>query len=434
MVLTDRGEVPMNTGAILVFDEYRGPTPTEMWALLDTRLVTVPRLRQRVHRPPPGGGLPIWVDDADFAVENHVSKRELSTSAGLPELLDIAAGLVCERLPLERSPWRACLVTDPLTGQVRAVILVVHHVMADGLGGLAVLSALADPGLPSPSAAFPRPRPPYLSLALDAVRQRARGFAGLPRRLRSALAGINELGVRHGHAHLAGATSLTRRTSGRRRLSTVEVALPEVVAAAHSAGGTVNDVVLAAITGAAMRLLERRGESAESLVVSVPVSGRAAADPDHLGNRTGVRPVRIPLIADDQARLVAVVGITRAAGGAARASSSGPLGAVFRLLARLGLFAWFVDHQRLVDTFETNLRGPEERLNIGGHPVLAVIPMAVNPGNVGVSFDVLSYAGTLGITVVADPDVVPDLDLLTRFLSETLGRLLALQNPVLAKK
>ena len=149
-------------------------------------------------------------------------------------------------------------------------------------------------------------------------------------------------------------------------MSTVETPLTEVASAAHAADGTVNDVVLAAVGGALMRLLAERGERPPSLVVSVPVSGRAAADLDHLGNRTGVRPVRIPLIADDRARLHAVAGITRAAAGAPRASSSGPLGVAFRLLARLGLFAWFVDHQRLVDTFETNLRGPVERLSIGG--------------------------------------------------------------------
>jgi hypothetical protein len=54
--------------------------------------------------------------------------------------------------------------------------------------------------------------------------------------------------------------------------------------------------------------------------------------------------------------------------------------------------------------------------------------MAVNPGNVGVSYDVLSYAGTLGVTVVADPDVVPDLDRLTELLSGALARLCALRD------
>ena len=428
MLLTDRGDVPMNTGAVLLLDGDDGPTVPELQTILVDRVPTVPRLGQRVHRPPPGCGLPVWVNATDFRLEDHVDCRELPHSTGLPGLLDLAAALVCERLTLERPPWRACLVTDPATGRVKALVLVVHHVMTDGLGGLAVLSALADPGLPTPVGGAPCPRPSHRALALDAARQRVGGVAGLPARLRGALAGLGELGAGSGLPHRAGGTSLTRRTSDRRRLSTVETPLTEVASAAHAADGTVNDVVLAAVAGALMRLLAERGERPGSLVVSVPVSDRVATDPDHLGNRTGVRPVRIPLIADDQTRLRAVVDITRAAAGSPRASSSGPLGVAFRLLARLGLFGWFVDHQRLVDTLETNLRGPAERLHLGGHPVRAVIPMAVSPGNVGVSFDVLSYAGTLGITIVADPDVVPDLDQLTRLLSEALARLCETQS------
>jgi hypothetical protein len=211
-------------------------------------------------------------------------------------------------------------------------------------------------------------------------------------------------------------------------MSTVEIPLSDVVAAAHAAGGTVNDVLLTAIGGATREFLAMRGEHPHWLVVSVPVSGRAAADPDHLGNQTGVRPVGIPLAADDRARLRSVIGITRTAATGRRATSSAPLGVALRLLCRLGLFGWFIDRQRLVDTFETNLRGPVERLRLGGNSVLAVIPMAVNPGNVGVSYDVLSYAGTLGVTVVADPGVVPDLDRLTGLLSEALERLCALRD------
>jgi WS/DGAT/MGAT family acyltransferase len=428
VLLTDRGTVPMNTGAVLVFDDDGGPAPTELEALLADRIATVARLRQCVHRPPLGGGFPVWVDDPSFRLEDHLVRRELAGSADRPALLDVAASLVCERLPFARPPWRAAIVIDSSTGLVTALVLVVHHVLADGLGGLAVLSALADPGLPAPTTGFPVTPPSYAALALDAARQRAHRIANLPVRLRAGLAGLKELGVGAGGPHRAGRTSLTHRTSGRRRIGTVEIPLRDVVAVAHAAGGTVNDVLLAAIGGAIPRFLAERGESPEWLVVSVPVSGRSAADPDHLGNQTGVRPVCIPFVADDRARLHAVIRITRTAAKARRASSSAPLGVAFRLLSRLGLFGWFVDRQHLVDTFETNLRGPVERLRLGGHSVRSVIPMAVNPGNVGVSFDVLSYAGALGVTVVADPVIVPDLDRLTEMLSEALARLCALRD------
>ncbi|MFO8152621.1 WS/DGAT domain-containing protein [Thioalkalivibrio sp.] len=97
----------------------------------------------------------------------------------------------------------------------------------------------------------------------------------------------------------------------------------------------------------------------------------------------------------------------------------------FRALGRLGLFQPFIDRQRLVNTFVTNVRGPTTAMTLGGRPVVALIPIAVNPGNVGVSFDILSYGGLLGITVVADPDVVPDQDRLTDLLARELTELRA---------
>ena len=81
---------------------------------------------------------------------------------------------------------------------------------------------------------------------------------------------------------------------------------------------------------------------------------------------------------------------------------------VFRGLAAVGAFQAFIDHQRLVHTFVTNVRGPAHHLRVAGAEVTAVVPVAVNPGNVAVSFDVLSYAGTLVVTLVCDPVLVPE--------------------------
>ena len=147
--------------------------------------------------------------------------------------------------------------------------------------------------------------------------------------------------------------------------------------------------------------------------------------PDRLGNNTGVRPIAVPTLVDDHARLAAIISLTRASRELARASSAGPLGLAFRVLSRLGLFQPFINHQRLVHTFETNMRGPVAPMSFGGHQVVAVVPAAVNPGNIGVSFDALSYAGVLTTTVVADPDIVPELDQLAHSLNAVYTRLAA---------
>jgi hypothetical protein len=94
-------------------------------------------------------------------------------------------------------------------------------------------------------------------------------------------------------------------------------------------------------------------------------------------------------------------------------------------MGALGIFQVFIDHQRLVHTFVTNVRGPQAPVHFAGHPITTVIPLAITPGNVGVCFDILSYASGLVVTVVADLAIVPEQDLLTSVLAEELAQLLA---------
>jgi hypothetical protein len=79
----------------------------------------------------------------------------------------------------------------------------------------------------------------------------------------------------------------------------------------------------------------------------------------------------------------------------------------------------------LVHTFETNLRGPSAAMSLGGHRIGTAIPMVVNPGNVGISFVVLSYAGVLGVTLVADPLIVPEQDAIAEYFEAVCRRLLS---------
>jgi diacylglycerol O-acyltransferase / wax synthase len=422
VLATDRGSVPMNIGAVIEFEAGGGPSLPALRDLLSERVPTIPRLRQRLRRVPFGCGRPVWVDDPDFVLDRHLVERKWPTPGGDRQLLDVAAELMCQRLGTDRPLWRACLVIDSVGGQA-ALIVVLHHVLADGLGGLAILAALADPGLPAPTRTFPKRPPQRRELAADAAREKVRAASTLPLRLRRGLAGLRELGLAPSRPRLIEKTSLNRPTSNRRRLATVTVPLADIVTAAHRAGGTVNDVVLAAVTGALITELRARGEYPARLVVSVPVSGRPSATADRLGNNTGVRPITVPTLADDNARLAEIISLTRTSRELARASSAGPLGLAFRALSRLGLFPTFIEHQRLVHTFETNMRGPTEPLSFGGHRVSAVVPAAVNPGNIGVAFDALSYAGVLSVTLVTDPDIVEELDPLTHSLSAAYARL-----------
>ena len=95
------------------------------------------------------------------------------------------------------------------------------------------------------------------------------------------------------------------------------------------------------------------------------------------------------------------------------------LGPAFRILAWLGVLQWFVDRQSLVTTLVTNLRGPAVRLSFLTAPITDVVPVSPITGNVTVGFAVLSYAGKLVVTAIADPQHCPDLQVLaTRLQSE----------------
>jgi WS/DGAT/MGAT family acyltransferase len=338
--------------------------------------------------------------------------------------LDVAARFACTPLPRDRPLWAARWVTG-LPDGAAALVLVVHHCIADGLGGLAVLAALADGGRDLPADDFPREPPTMRDLFTEAWRQRARGLRRTGMRLRRSSAGLRELfGERH-RPRLVARTSLNRPTGPSRRLTTVSLPLSPLAETAHTRGCTVNDVLLTAVAGAMGEVLRARGELVTEIVASVPISSRRATTVERLGNETGVLPLTLPLVTDTSERLRRIALVTKARRTASRGSSAGPLGLAFRSLAAVGAFKAMIEHQRLVHTFVTNVRGPAEALSLAGHRVTSVVPIAITPGNVGVSFDILSYAGTLVLTVVADPGVVPEQDALTAAIERELASLLA---------
>ena len=177
--------------------------------------------------------------------------------------------------------------------------------------------------------------------------------------------------------------------------------------------------MLAAVTGAIRAVLLRRGEDITTLVVSVPVSGRASAGAE-LGNQVGVLPVVLPAAGDAEERLTQIARITRDRKHGQRGASAAVLEPAFRLLATLGVVPWLLDRQRMINTFVTNLRGPTQPMRLLGAPVLDVVIVNGTTGNVSVAFGVLSYAGALNVSVIADPDVCHEHDAVTAALQKQL--------------
>ena len=426
---TGDGRAAGHIGAVLLLGAAPGFSVAEARRVLGERIRAVPRLRQRLYRAPPGCGRPYWADHPAFDINEHVRQVCCPPPGDERALLDLAAAQLREPMPRSRPLWSATFVTG-LAGGSTGLLIIMDHVLADGIAGLAVLDALVDQIAATAQARadrFPVPAPRARELAADAwrgrLRRAPRAEPGTPRQARGwrrIREGIIELGVARPPRRRP-ATSLNRPVGPRRRLDVVAVDLAGLRDLGHAHGGTVNDVVLAAVAGALRTLLAARGEQLGEVTITVPVAARRAATGGELGNQIGIMPVTVPATGDFGTRVTRTAEITRERKPGARGASAALFVPAFLLLARTGLLRWFARHQRVVQTFVTNLHGPEDPLTFGGAAVRAIIPIPSTTGNVTVTFAAASYAGTLRITILSDPSRMPDAPALAAALHHELS-------------
>jgi diacylglycerol O-acyltransferase / wax synthase len=167
----------MNVGAVLVLGTGPGFSVQEAQRLLGERARAVPRLRQRLRRAPPGCGRPFWAGYPAFDLRHHVRQLPCPPPGDERALLEVASAVTLTSLPPSRPLWSATFVTG-LADDGTGLVIVMNHVLADGMGGLAVLATLVDeaPGLPTGNpgrARFPVPAPGTRTLAADAGAIRA---------------------------------------------------------------------------------------------------------------------------------------------------------------------------------------------------------------------------------------------------------------------
>jgi diacylglycerol O-acyltransferase / wax synthase len=416
----DGRSVPGQLGIILLLDRANGLGVAHVRRLISERIPAVPRLRQKLIRAPFGCGGPIWIDDPRFDIRNHVRGVAFQDPLDEPALLDTALSVIAAPLPRTAPLWAAVLVTGLADNQA-ALVFVAHHVLADGVGGLAVLANLVDSRSGIRSACFRRPAPTAAALAQDAFFSRLRALRHVARSwqlLRTSMSAGGGL-----RPPRAPACSLNQRTGPRRSIAVVRTEVAPLRAAAHRHGATLNDAVLVAIAGALRQVLMDRSEYLDGFVMAVPVSGHRPGSEPSLSNMVSPMLVPVPATGNIGKRLEQVAARVRAH----KADATGPppialLGWLFRPLAAVGGYRWYMNHQHRLHTLVSHVRGPAEQVAFGGFPITSAIPLVVaEGGNVTVYFEVLSYAGTLTISVITDPEHFPDLDTLTKALRAELG-------------
>lgn len=427
MMLGVSSRWPQDVGALVLLEDDAGLDLGTLRRVIDAGLPLAPRFRQRLLTPRRGLGPPYWVDDAEFHLARHVREQVVAAPGDETALLATVERLRRRALDLTRPLWEVWLLTG-LAGGRRGLYVRIHHAVADGMAAMATISSFLqdDPAATaaSPPSWSPRPAPSDLQLLVDNLRRRLAGVGGwvrvlahpraLGRRVRAQVAAYRTLlAVRP-----APRTSLTRMIGGDRTVTLLRADLSALKAVGHAHGATVNDVLLAATTAGARRLLHTRGELAEGSIVHTysPVSLRPRRRGPQQGNLLAQMIVPLPVGEPDPARRLRTIA-RETARSKERAHTSLELMVANRLMRSLTLA---IAVRRRVNLTTANLPGPGHALHLNGARVREVYPLIPLIADEPLGVGALSYAGVLYIGVVADPAVVPDLEVFTEAVRREL--------------
>ena len=443
--LEDNQPSHMHVASVTIFD---GPAPAydEFVEGIAERLHLVPRYRQKLAFIPWGQGRPKWVDDPTFNISYHVRATALPPPGSEEQLRALAGRVFSQRLDRDKPLWEVW-IAQGLEGDRFALLSKVHHSLVDGVSGADLMTVLFDvtpePAVPPQVEGEvwqPRPLPNDSQLLAEALLERATQPGEFVRTVRHAFRGPREF-ARNAFEATAGLSALARGTlrpapaspyngsiGPHRRFTWVRVHLDDIKAIKNSLGGTVNDVVLATVTGALRRHLHSRGVPTADLTLRamVPVSVRSDLEQGALGNRVAAMMAPLPVWCENPiVRLDVVQDSMR------NLKSSGQaVGA--EVLTRIGGFApptimaqatRIGARQRAFNLVVTNVPGPQFPLYIQGRELLDVFPMVPLATNQRLGLALMSYNGAINFGLIGDYDSMADLEDVANHLAASLEEL-----------
>jgi WS/DGAT/MGAT family acyltransferase len=424
---------PQDIGALVLLDGTELVDATGRFRIdvvregIGARLHLAPRFRQVIRAPQKRLGGPVWVDDANLDLRDHVRVDPLPAGSGEAEVLDRIEQLRRRRLDPSKPLWEVWFLPGLPDGRI-AMYVRLHHSLADGMAAMRTIDRFLDTEPDPPTASAPTwtaaAPPSGRELRADHVwrrRRRIRRRLGLflhpwrtLQRARDAWPAVRELFAEKP----ADRTSLDRTVGPGRRIAVIRTELEEVKRVAHNHGGTVNDVLLAATEGGLRALLRRRGEPTDDTTVRVyvPISMRDGGTGPQHGNQIAQMAIPLPLRAADPGERLRRMAIETTARKARTRTSMERL-LRGRLAMRLMLIA--VMRQR-VNATTASIPGPTEPRYLAGARVLEVVPVVPLVANEPLAVAALSYAGALTFGVVADRDAFPDLEMFATEMREEL--------------
>jgi diacylglycerol O-acyltransferase len=436
----ERKEIPLHIAAVCIFE---GEIPfDEFVRTIDSRLHLLPRYRQVIVEPPFHLGYPNWEDDRRFNIRRHIFRVRVDAPGGRAQLEKLVSRILSQVMDRSKPLWDLHVI-DGLEGGRGAVVVRMHHALADGVAGIAILRIMLDtsPVLPR-RVVKPRYRPQpavegdrsIVNALTSAVHNSLENLIAAEGvlldfsrtltddRTQDALQKL--IGLFPEFAASSDRFVFNRPCGGERRFCWTEFPLAEVQAIREAVGGTVNDVILTALARAVTRYVRAHGETVAGrfLRVVCPVNVRQDGG-ESLGNRITFMPVALPLGVAGPIRTLHQVAARTEIMKNARAAhlvallasclgaAPPPLQALFwRTVPQIPLPV------PLLHMICTNIAGSPTPLYSVGRRMIASYPHVPTGYELGVNCAVQSYNGQLFCGFTADAQVVPDAGRLRDFM------------------
>lgn len=413
--------------------------------LIESRLLQFDRFRQRVVRPSLPMAPHYWEYDPTFNVNAHLHHIGLPSPHDKSALQQLVSDLMSTSLDFSKPLWQMHVIDG--YGDGGAIVVRLHHAMADGMALIGVLLALTEmsPGTPQPEpddlSAVANP-PGSLLGSWEALQLRTAELLGkgvkVGRRalLESLESYLNndrprELAeIANDYAHAAGKLALRapdplnvfrgQLSVAKRAAWSRPLPLSEVKAMRKATGATINDLMIAAITGGLRRYLEGHGEEIVDFRAAVPVNLRGPNEMGGLGNKFGLVFLDLPVGMVDMPKRLAAV---RYRMESLKDSQEAPVS--LDVLGAIGFSAQAIQDAAVriiggkATAVLTNMPGPPIPLYLAGQPIESFMFWVPQSGRLGLGISILSYAGNIYVGVATDAGLVPDPDeILSGFYAE----------------
>ena len=424
------------------FDHHR------LRALVSDRISFVPRYRQRLAEVPGGLANPVWVDDDHFDLDYHVRRSALPRPGTDDQLRELVSRIVSRRLDRSRPLWEIYVV-EGLAGDRVALLYKSHQALVDGVHtvdlGQLLLDMSPEPKTLDPDDDWvPHPAPSAAGLVAGAVIDSVTAPSTIVDTVSVAAGSALRTADRLGGRTRAVAQALTGRgprrpgpvvgpLSQQRRVVTVETSLADYRRVRDAHGGTVNDVILATVTGALRAWLMTRSDSfggQRQLRAVVPVSViDDELEATSLGSQIAAHFVELPIgEASPLVRLHQVSYSFQAHADTGRSVAANRLAGIAGFAPTtfhaIGSRVASDELRRGYHLSVTNVPGPQAPLYAAGAQMLATYPVPPLFGGHPMAIGVTSYDGRVFYGITADRDLLPDVDLFGTCVTEALEELL----------